>query len=523
MSIKPIIQKKSVGSPSYEYDSVVRQWKRCRAVLAGEQAVKAFDETIDRADFSNLLIPFSPTMTATQYKWFKAEAELPGLASQYLKVLLGGLLRKTPELELPEEPLGVERTVAAKDWLVNYITEENSSLVSLMTDILTEQLTSARGYISVDYPDVKENSDKIQPYPIVWKAEEVINIQTAIDPELGNERLTRIVFRYIERVEDGENRYHPKMVPTCAEHYLDEGGTYRVQKHRLANKESNLIDISEGNLAFSYNSTETGLMDESVKWIPDGDEITPKMNGQPLREIPAWPLSGSFKVGTPILLPLIDKEISLYNKLSRRNHLLYGASTYTPVVYTDMQDEEFSLIVEKGLGSWLRLGKEDRIEALTTPTEALSDLSRVIEQTLNEMAILGIRILNPEGEQAGISITIKNSIQIAQLGMINVQIGTIMKRVFATMLQWRYGEPFLPDDIKFELSADFDPSPTSSEWMRMVTEWYQSRIIPRSVWLSTAKRHDILPNDYDDEEGMTEIAEDPLTMGQSYNVDISEE
>lgn len=44
--------------------------------LQWERFVKDYDNIIDVASFSNLLIPFSPSMTQTQYNFYKAEAEL---------------------------------------------------------------------------------------------------------------------------------------------------------------------------------------------------------------------------------------------------------------------------------------------------------------------------------------------------------------------------------------------------------------------------------------------------------------
>jgi hypothetical protein len=98
--------------------------------------------------------------------------------------------------------------------------------------------------------------------------------------------------------------------------------------------------------------------------------------------IPAWPLNGSIDALEPMLSPIIDKELSLYNKLSRRNHLLYGASTYTPVIVSDMSDDDFQNIVDSGLGTWIRLRQGDDAKVLETPTAALQDMDRAIAATI---------------------------------------------------------------------------------------------------------------------------------------------
>jgi len=87
-----------------------------------------------------------------------------------------------------------------------------------------------------------------------------------------------------------------------------------------------------------------------------------------------------------------------------------------------------------------------------------------------------------------------------------------MAEVLKLMLRWRYGKDLDVEGLDFKLSADFNPTPLGSEWARLVTEWYQNRLIPRSVWLSVAKQHDIIPSDYDDAAGLEEIGQDPLVQ-----------
>ena len=232
-----------------------------------------------------------------------------------------------------------------------------------------------------------------------------------------------------------------------------------------------------------------------------------KMYGEPLRFIPAWPLNGSIDIVPPVLTPIIDKELALYNKVSRRNHLLYGASTYTPIIISDMGDEEFDDIVQAGLGSWLHLRQGDDAKVLDTPTAALTDMDRAIANSIEEMAKLGIRMLTPETDQSGIALQIRNAAQTAQLGSLNQKISNTIKQIIAFLINWRFNSQILASDIEFSLSADFNPTPLGEDWLRLATEWYQQGLIPRSTWLNLLKHNDIIPPDYDDEEGQMEIAE----------------
>ena len=75
--------------------------------------------------------------------------------------------------------------------------------------------------------------------------------------------------------------------------------------------------------------------------------------------------------------------------------------------------------------------------------------------------------------------------------------------------------------MSFVLSQDFNPTPLGADWLRLVTEWYESGKIPRSIWLDICKQNDILPGDYDDDAGKIEIqSDDMLNLGPT-KIDVS--
>jgi hypothetical protein len=225
-----------------------------------------------------------------------------------------------------------------------------------------------------------------------------------------------------------------------------------------------------------------------------------------------------------MLTPFIDKEIALYNKISRRNHLLYGAATYTPVISSDMTDEEFEKTVGGGLGTWIRLRQDDTASVLKTPTEALQDMDRAIVAGIEEMAKLGIRMLSPETAQSGIALEIRNAAQTARLGSLNTKISNTFKQAIALMVNWRYDLDLTSADVEFRLSDDFNPTPLGADWLRLATEWYQAGLIPRSVWVNLLKQNELLEPDYEDEKGKQEITQDQTfltanTPNQSFGED----
>lgn len=491
---------KTVADPNASYESLKPLWNRSRAVCSGERFVKDYDSAVDVNNFNNLLIPFSPSMTTQQYNFYKAEAELPGIVSQFSRMLVGGLLRKQPVLKLPEAA-----PADALNWILNEFGRDSSPLSAFLDTALWEEIQTSRAWVFVDYPTVqnadfltKEEIAKFKPYPVLQAAENIINWRVRHD-QYGRTILDRVVVRgYSE--DYTKNEFHPEYIDTVWVHELNEAGYYQIRKFQKLAQTTNVPVVSGQTVHSPNNNKGTFVLVDTITDIKSNDEY--------LREIPAWPLNGNIDAGDPILAALIDKEVVLYNKMSRRNHLLYGAATYTPVIASDMTDDQFQEIVESGLGTWIKLSQGDTATVLETPTGALQDMDRAIAAALEEMAKMGIRMLSPETAQSGIALEIRNAAQTAQLGTLNTKVSNTMKQVIAFMLNWRYGTEFKSSEIEFSLSADFNPIPLGADWLRLATEWYQQGLIPRSIWLQILKQNDILSPDYDDEKGREEITED---------------
>jgi hypothetical protein len=510
---KPYYQ--SPGIPNHLYDSMLPLWTRSRAVLNGEQAVKQHDAIIDTTNFSNLLVPFSDRMSQTQYKFYLAEAELPGLVSQYAKVIVGGLLRKLPQLYLDEAVVPAE----AREWIIDNFTSDNRSLVAFLDEALWEEVTTSRAFVMIDYPVASAMAQEdpslqkeIHPYPVLWKAENVINWSTRKSPVTGMKELDRVLISFFKEELENPEDFHPILVECVADHRLDDNGFYYVTYYRR--KSDQTVKVINGTILPAGNHNRIRSVGASTSgidgdWEQFGEIVYPMKQGERIRRIPGFFLNGSINVKEPLLMPLVDREVALYNKMSRRNHLLYTASTFTPVFMTSIGDDAFDEIVGAGLGSYIRLNPEDKIDALKTPTEALTSLDKAIDHTVSELARMGIRMLSPEGGmQSGIALEIRNSAQTAQLATLNVKISQTLKFMILFMLQWKYGDTVQEEHVEFTLSADFNPSPMGESWMRLVTEWYQSGVIPRSLFIDIAKQNDIIPAEYDDDEGLEEIKTD---------------
>jgi len=492
-------KQKTVSDPCAAYETMKHTWERNRAVCSGQEAVKSFDDMLDLVSFTNLLIPFSTTMSPQQYAFYKAEAELPGITASFSKMVVGGLLRKPPSVKLPE---GLPPD--ATSWITNEFGKDDSPLVAFLDSILWEEIQSGRAWVFVDYPYIpegtinsKEELLNYKPYPVMYQAESIINWRTKTGKD-GRTMLDMVIVRGLEAF-NSDSEFHPTFRDTAWVHELNEQGLYQIRKYQKPDPKT-VVQVVAGQQAVdTTKQTQFELVSIS-------DQIT--IQGERLTFIPAWPLNGSIDILQSVLTAIIDKELALYNKVSRRNHLLYGAATYTPYISSNMSDEQFKQIVNGGLGSWFRLDQGDTCGIMETPTNALTDMDRAIAAGIEEMAKLGIRMLTPETDQSGVALEIRNAAQTAQMGSMNSKVSQTMRQVISFMLNWRYGLALRPADIEFSMSTDFNPMTVGEGWLRLATEWYQQGLFPRSAWLELLKHNDMLPPDYDDEVAREEITAD---------------
>jgi hypothetical protein len=480
---------RTVADACESYHDILPLWTKVRAICNGQRHVKYYDNILDLHTYSNILTPFSPTMDAEQYRFYQAESELPGFVAQYARTVVGGLLRKEPQIKLPDDA-----PPDAMQWICDNFTQDDGTMLTFLDDALWEEVQSSRAWISVDYPTINvdlspEDQKKFKPYPIIHNAESIINWKMNGNPETGASQLSQVIVRSYELNYD-RNEFHPDYVDVVYVHELDKNNFYQIRKFK---SNTPVGQADQAHQVFELQDTITNILD----------------HGERLTLIPFWPLNGNIEPREPLLMTLVDREISLYNKVSRRNHLLYGAATYTPIISSDMTDEDFDAVVNAGLGSWIKLRQGDTADVLKTPTEALTDMDRAIKDTIEELARMGMRMLSPEvADTSGVALDIRNAPQTAQLGSLNARVSAQMNSIIAFMLNWRYGTKYVSSDITFTLSADFNPAPLGADWLRLVTEWYQGGILPRSVFLQIAKSNDIIPPDYDDEAGQQEITDD---------------
>ena len=316
------------------------------------------------------------------------------------------------------------------------------------------------------------------------------------------------------------NPYHPNFVDTVQIHRLDNEGLYYIETYTNSNAD-NVTTFIDGQVLQNYSSVN---QDE---WTLQNTNTNILINGERIDFIPFVPLNGSIDIVDPSFTPVVDREVALYNKISRRNHLLYLSATYTPVVSSDtLSESEKTELARQGLGTWMFVGKEDRIQTLATPTHSLTDMETAIKGAYEELTRIGVKMLSLEpanADSSGVALQIRNAAQNAQIATLNAKVSDSIKKVILIMLRWKTGMEIPASEVRYNLSSDFNKLTTSTETIRLISEWYQSGIIPRTLFVEIMKNNDVLPSDYEDLSAVEEINSDELVMSPRAQIESEQE
>jgi len=457
------------------YNELALRWKKNKIFTSGQDNVRAFDISMGTSPKDRFLIPFSENMEQEKYQFYVSESEFPGFAAEFARLVVNGLTRKEPIMKLGfDDNMNQE----IREWILSDFGEDGMPFLALAARVIDDYLKTDHAWVYVETPD----EDGEMPRAKYIHSENVVNWQ------LGDkDQLTLLVTRSYVQDPDSRDEFNPEMLPLYTIHRLKDG---------------------------IYNFEV--LKEDGTSW--DGSvKMGVQYNGKPLDFIPAWPIGGNICPGTSVLQPIIDKDVSLYNKMSRRNHLLYGSTAFTPIVYSDKKAEDINKYTRQGLGRWLHLGKEDKAEHLAMPTEGLKYMQEAISDNIDEMGRMGIRMLSPEGNQSGVALQLRNASQVAKLGAVQTVISNTFSDIIRFMISFRYKIDVAFGQFDLGLSDDFQLQSTSKDILEFFTGLYERSLVPRSEWLRLLHQNGLISDNYDDEKGKLEIAEDEMVAGGLMN------
>lgn len=409
---------KTVATPHPTYLKHEPQWRRCRDVVAGQDAVHA-----RRTDYLDKL----KDQTDPDYSAYLRRAGFYNATWRTISGLLGMMFRKPPMLQVPT---GIEP-------LLEDITMGGHNFTTLARNIACEVLEVGRVGILVDHPPMLDMAGR----PLTVAQVEQYGIRPSIKPY----KAETIINWRCRRVN---NQHVLSMVVLCEDHLEPDG-----EWAETVTKRYRVLDLDD---ADQYRQRVFEVKDGRDVLI-DGP-IYPLMNGKPMGSIPFY-IVGTDGVDTeadePPLIDLVDLNLRHYCVTADYEHGCHF--TGLPML--------FLAGVQLGEGEKVYLGSQTAIvstdpnskgEFIEFTGQGLGALEANLNRKEQQMAILGARMLAEEKRTAETATTasIHRTGENSVLSAIAIAVSEALERALTVFSAWA-GQK---GDVEFEISREFMPA-----------------------------------------------------------------
>ncbi|MDH5559420.1 MAG: DUF4055 domain-containing protein [Deltaproteobacteria bacterium] len=429
-----------VESQHEDYKKAYPLWRKCRAVIMGEEAVKA-EET--------LFLPILEGQGYMEYLSYRDRALFYAATARTLEGLSGAIFRKKPEIMASPEALRE----------LDSISSEGLGLEAFLRGVVSEVLTTGRYGILVDM----ESQNGKKAYLSGYAAENVINWRA--ERKGGLERLKLVVLRE-NYLEAGEDYFSSKKKVQYRVLRMDEENRYRVSLFRYHEESER------------YSSVE---------------EFIPRIRGNPLDFIPfvfCNPCDQTTRVFKPPLADLASVNLSHYRTSADLEHGRHF--TALPTVWVAGFDAETELKIGSQT-AWVAENPDAKAGYLEFTGQGLSALENAMKEKQDLMAVLGARLLE-EPKKAVEAAQTHRLRRIGENSILASLARSISKTVNSALDWWAMmsGET---GKVCLSLNNDFLSGPLEAkEITALMDAWIKGAMSWDSL-IFNFKKGEILPED----------------------------
>jgi hypothetical protein len=443
------------------YNIYSDKWRRCRDVVAGQDAIYAACEATNR------YLPKLVDETLEDYNARLQRTPFYNATWRTIAGFVGMLFRKPPTLEVPKK---VE--ILLKD-----VTMSGMSFEALAKEAAYEDLTVSRLGIFVDHPKQKFKADgstlsvaeaeKLGQRPTMrlYKAEAIIDWKY----EYINNVYTLTQVRLTEEEAVAKNEFETEYKPRIK--ILDLiNGQYRIR-------------ICDG---------------ENEEQI--GDDLYPLMDGKNLDYIPFYfvgPDSTEATLDEPILIDLVDLNLKHFGVSSDYEHGCHFAglptavvSGYTEPVNMDTGKVEVTKFYIGSPTAWVFSDPNAKAEFLEFKGQGLGSLEKNLDRKEAGMAAIGARMLAPEksGVEAANTLAMRHSGEHSILAAIAIAVSEGMTKALTTFCKWAGHQ----GEVKFDINRDFIPIIADPSLMTQLMAAVQAGELDGESFFDWLKRADLV-------------------------------
>jgi hypothetical protein len=467
----------SVSNTNEQFNEYRWQWRRCRDVIAGKDAIiqsgrsreRYVGSLFDPVYTTDLYLPRLSNQSDQEYFSYVERAAFFNATGRTLDAMTGLIFGKDPMYSLP----------GAIDRFAEDITLTGTNLREFSEQVVEEQVAIGRVGVLVDYPDnvpaglsvAEIERLNIRPFLRMYKGENIINWRTTSIG--GRDVLTMVVL--METVYEPIDEFTSNDVTVYRVLTLEPEG-YRV---RVFNEENDVVS-----------------------------DIFPRRNGAPLSYIPFVILganSCSTDVQKPPLLDLVDSNLAHYRNSADYEHGLHFTGLPTPYV-SGVQLAEGQALALGSTSAWVFPDPAAKAGFLEFTGDGLKTIREAMKDKEHRMAVLGARMLADDKRTAEAfgTIELKTAGERSVLASISRAASDGLTRCLNWMAEWVGAAP----EVEFALNTDYGAMHMQPQMLTAVVGAYQTGALPLSVLFENLKKGEIVRPDMDFEEYEAQIADE---------------
>jgi hypothetical protein len=451
----------SVTNLHKEYDKHKWQWKRCRDVIAGKDAMlqnglsrERFVGSLYNPNFNvDTYLPRLVNQTDLEYMTYADRAAFFNATGRTLDALTGLIFAKSPQWTLP----------AAIDRYADDISLTDTNLREFAEQVVEQQLAVGRVGLMVDYPaDAPTNISvaaaealNLRPFLRWYAAENITNWRTTYIR--GIEVLTMVVLKELREIRE------------------DEFTSSEVDQYRV-------LDLTPEGYRVRVMTEDGALL----------SEIYPLQRGQRMNYIPFIILgcnSATTEVQKPPLLDMVETNIAHYRNSADYEHGLHFTGLPTPYVAGVQLDEGNTLSVGS-MTAWVFPDPSAKAEYLEFKGDGLETLRNAMKDKEQRMAVLGARMLmsDTRGSEAVGTMELRTAAERSFLASIARAASDSISKALNIMAEWVGA----PEECRFDLNTDYGASRMQPQMLQQMISAYQTDAIPLSVLFENLQRGEII-------------------------------
>jgi hypothetical protein len=448
-----------------DFDTFSPKWKRCRDVVAGQDAIHKAAEA------------YLPKLKDESDKDYKARLKRSDFFNgtwRTIDALSGMAFRKPPTVDVPK---GIES-------YLEDVTLAGMPMESFAKETVDEVLSVGRLGILVDHPPQPENVTALT----VEAAQRLglrPTLQLYTTESIRNWKFARVNNAWVlSMVVLGECVAVPKDEFTDEEEDryrvldLDSSGLYRQRLFRINEKNE----------------------DEQI-----GGDIYPLMNNKPLTYIPFIIVGASGRndaIDEPPLIDLVDKNVAHYQVNADYRHGLHFTGCPTPYVAGYLKEQGEKLYIGSS-EAWVFPDPQAKAGFLEFTGQGLGAIETALDRIEKQMALLGARMIADETKQAETlgATQIKRAGENAVLAKIVQACSEALEWALGVFAEWAGQE----GDITYEINRDFLPAMMDAQTLTALFAGVQSGNISKRECFELLQRGDVIDPTKQYEEHQAEV------------------